>query len=93
MNIVAQTVSLPAQTDSLSYIFIGVWIMKSNFRYLTATLVVALSLWHVHVAFGHDGPHDEPVPFGGDSMFPWVMIFLTFLGVGLMAAWMFRSSR
>jgi hypothetical protein len=67
--------------------------MKNNFRLMMATLIVALSLWQAHVAFAHDGPHEEPVLYGGDSIFPWVMIFLTFLGVGLMAAWMFRSSR
>jgi hypothetical protein len=67
--------------------------MKRNLRTLTATLIVALSLWQAQIAAAHDGPHEEPVLFGGDSLFPWVMIFLTLLGVGLMAAWMFRSSR
>jgi hypothetical protein len=67
--------------------------MKTSFRTLIATLVVLLSLWQTRIGAAHDGPHLEDVPVGGDSIFPWVMIFLTFLAMGLMAAWMFRSGR
>jgi hypothetical protein len=65
----------------------------NKFRIMLATLVTTVLLWPVHLALAHDGPHPEEVLFGGHSLFPWVMVFLTFIAMGLAAAWMFRSGR
>jgi hypothetical protein len=67
--------------------------MKTQFRILTVTVVATLWLWAAQIAAAHDGPHLVDVPYGGDSLFPWVMVFITLLAVGIMAAWMFRSGR
>jgi hypothetical protein len=56
-------------------------------------VALLFALFVTRTALAHDGPHLVDVPYGGDSLLPLVMIFLTFIFVGIAALWMFRSGR
>jgi hypothetical protein len=67
--------------------------MINKNRVVLLPITLLLALFMTQVALAHDGPQMADVRYGGDSLFPWVVIFLSFIFTGLTALWMFRSGR